>query len=412
MLNFEKFELANGLKVIVNEDNSTPLVAMNILYKVGARNEDSEKTGFAHLFEHLMFGGSVNIPSYDEPLQMAGGENNAFTNNDFTNYYLTIPASNLETAFWLESDRMLSLAFSPKSLDVQRQVVVEEFRQRYLNQPYGDTWLMLRPMAYKVHPYQWATIGKEVSHIENATLDDVKSFFGKHYHPGNAILTLSGNITMDQARTLSEKWFGPIPAKEMNLNPIPVEPPQTEKRTMTVEKDVPYDALYKSWHCCSRSDARFYATDLITDVLSGGKSSRLFNVLVKDKKLFSNVNAYMLGDLDPSLVVAEGKLIKGVSFEEAEKALDEEIARMVNEKVSQRELDKVRQKAESGLVFGEMNFDNRALNLAYFEMLGDASLVNTQVKAYQDVTAESLQQTAREIFRDENSSVIYYTAKK
>jgi zinc protease len=412
MLNFEKFELANGLKVIVNTDFTTPLVAMNILYKVGARNEDPSKTGFAHLFEHLMFGGSVNIPNYDEPLQMAGGENNAFTNNDFTNYYLTIPASNLETAFWLESDRMLSLAFSPKSLDIQRQVVVEEFRQRYLNQPYGDTWLLLRPLAYQVHPYQWATIGKEVSHIENATLDDVKSFFGKYYHPGNAILTLSGNITVGQARTLSEKWFGPIPSQPMERTALPVEPAQDSKRTLSVEKEVPYDALYKSWHCCSRSDARYHTTDLITDVLSGGKSSRLFNVLVKEKKLFSNVSAYMLGDLDPSLVVAEGKLVKGVSFEEAESALDKEIARLAGEMVNEREMNKVRQKAESGLVFGEMNHDNRALNLAYFEMLGDAAKVNEQVSHYRGVTAEALRDTAREIFREENSSVLYYHAKK
>ncbi len=412
MLTFEKFELPNGLKVIVNEDHSTPLVAMNILYKVGARNEDPGKTGFAHLFEHLMFGGSVNIPSYDEPLQMAGGENNAFTNNDFTNYYLTIPAPNLETAFWLESDRMLNLAFSPKSLDVQRQVVVEEFRQRYLNQPYGDVWLLLRPLAFKKHPYQWATIGKELSHIENATLEDVRSFFHDYYHPANAILTLSGNITPKQARTLSEKWFGPIPGKAVALREIPEEPAQQDKRTLQVEKDVPYDALYKSWHCCSRRDTRFHTTDLITDVLSGGKSSRLFNVLVKDKKLFSNVNAYMLGDLDPSLVVAEGKLVKGVSFEEAEKALDEEIAKLIDEKVNERELNKVRQKAESGLVFGEMNHDNRALNLAYFEMLGDASLSNEQVKSYRNVTAEMIQQTAGEIFRESNSSVLYYSAKK
>src|SRR5688572_4051824 len=243
MVNFEKFELNNGLRVIVNSDTTTPLVAMNILYRVGAKDEDPDKTGFAHLFEHLMFGGSVNIPSYDEPLQMAGGENNAFTNNDFTNYYLTIPSSNLETAFWLESDRMLSLAFSPKSLEVQRQVVVEEFRQRYLNQPYGDTWLLLRPLAFKVHPYQWATIGKEVSHITNATLDDVRSFFNSYYHPGNAILTLSGNVSPDRAMALAEKWFGPIPAGIKPQPKFPVEPLQNEKRELTVKKDVPFDSL-------------------------------------------------------------------------------------------------------------------------------------------------------------------------
>src|SRR5688572_7802671 len=407
MVNFEKFELNNGLRVIVNSDTTTPLVAMNILYRVGAKDEDPDKTGFAHLFEHLMFGGSVNIPNYDEPLQMAGGENNAFTNNDFTNYYLTIPAQNLETAFWLESDRMLSLAFSPKSLDVQRQVVVEEFRQRYLNQPYGDTWLLLRPLAYKVHPYQWATIGKEVSHIEHAQLEDVKSFFSDYYHPGNAVLTLSGNITISEARELSEKWFGPISGKVLKNKLIPKEPPQVEKRTLTVEKEVPYDSLYKAWHCCARKDDSYFATDLLTDVLSGGKSSRLFQVLVKEKKLFSGISAYMLGDLDASLVVAEGKLIKGVSFATAEAALDEELNKIMEEEIPERELRKVRQKAESGLVFGEMNHANRALSLAYFEMLGDASMINEQVDNYRSVTATQIKQTAKEIFRESNASVLY-----
>lgn len=412
MVEFEKFELPNGLKVIVNTDSSTPLVAMNILYKVGARNEDPAKTGFAHLFEHLMFGGSVNIANYDEPLQKAGGENNAFTNNDFTNYYLTIPSPNIETAFWLESDRMLQLAFSPASLETQRHVVVEEFRQRYLNQPYGDTWLLLRPLAYQVHPYQWATIGKEISHIENATLDDVKSFFYSHYHPSNAILTLSGDITLKKARELTEKWFGPIPAQEMEHRLIPKEPVQEQKRTLTVEKDVPYDALYKAWHCCSRYDKEFHATDLMTDILSGGKSSRLFNALVKEKKLFSGISAYMMGDLDASLVVAEGKLVSGVQMADAEKALDEEIQKIIDQPVPERELNKVRQKAESGLIFGEMNHDNRALNLAYFEMLGDAGLINKQIESYRNVTAGHIQQVAKKILREENSSVLYYLSKK
>jgi zinc protease len=411
MLTFEKFKLDNGLIVIVNTDTSTPLVAMNILYMVGARNEEQERTGFAHLFEHLMFGGSVNIPNYDEPLQMAGGENNAFTNSDFTNYYLTIPAPNIETAFWLESDRMLSLAFSLKSLDVQRQVVVEEFRQRYLNQPYGDVWLLLRPLAFKKHPYRWATIGKEISHIENATIEDVRSFFTSFYHPGNAILTLSGNITAARARELAEKWFGPIPGKERHNIELPAEPVQTERRELKVEKDVPIDAIYKAWHCCSRFDPQFHATDLLTDILSGGKSSRLYNSLVKEKKLFTNVNAYTLGDLDKSLVVAEGKLVKGVSMSDAEAALDEEILKLTSEKVEERELTKVRQKAESGIIFGEMTHANRALNLAYYEMLGDAHLSNEQISAYRNVTAGDISMVAKDIFRNENSSVLYYYSK-
>jgi zinc protease len=281
MIEFEKYKLKNGLTVIIHEDHSTPLVALNILYKAGARNEDESRTGFAHLFEHLMFGGSVNIPNYDEPLQRAGGENNAFTNNDFTNYYLTIPSQNVETAFWLESDRMLSLAFTEKSLEVQRNVVVEEFRQRYLNQPYGDVWLLLRPLAYKLHPYKWATIGKETSHIEQATLNDVKDFFAKYYHPSNAILCIAGNITTAAAKELTEKWFGPIPDQGKNNIQLPGEPEQASKRTLTVERNVPFNNIYKVWHCCSRYDKEFYATDLLSDILSRGKSSSLYQSLLK-----------------------------------------------------------------------------------------------------------------------------------
>ncbi|MBK9049151.1 MAG: insulinase family protein [Bacteroidetes bacterium] len=412
MLQYEKFTLSNGLRVIVNTDTSTPLVAMNILYEVGARDETADKTGFAHLFEHLMFGGSVNIPNYDEPLQMAGGENNAFTNNDFTNYYLTIPVQNLETAFWLESDRMLSLAFSEKSLDVQRHVVVEEFRQRYLNQPYGDAWLLLRPLTYKTHPYQWATIGKEVSHIENASLEDVKSFFHKYYHPGNAILTLSGNITIETAKTLTEKWFGPIPAGNKIIRNIAQEPKQTGKRIADETRDVPYDSLYKCWHCGKRGDDDFYATDLITDVLSSGKSSRLYNRLVKDQKIFTTINAYTLGDIDPSLIVAEGKPAAGVSLEQAEEALTLEINNLLHHVVDERELNKVQQTVEPGLVFGEMNHGNRALNLAYYEMLGDVSLTNKQVDLYRAVSAKDIQKTAAAIFTEPNSNVLFYRSKK
>jgi len=411
MTEFEKFNLPNGLTVLVNTDTTTPLVALNILYKVGARDEESSRTGFAHLFEHLMFGGSVNIPSYDEPLQMAGGENNAFTNNDFTNYYLTIPAANLETGFWLESDRMLNLAFSPKSLEVQRQVVVEEFRQRYLNQPYGDAWLLLRPLAYKVHPYRWPTIGMEVSHIENATLDDVKAFFNKYYHPTNAVMALSGNITLEKAMDLCTKWFAPIEPKAEIKRNYPAEPVQLKKRILETEKDVPVDAIYKAWHCCSRGDAEFYATDLMTDILAGGKSSRLYNTLVRGMKLFTNVSVYMLGDLDKSLVVCEGRLVKGVSPADAEAALDSELDKLITEGVSEQELFKVKNKTESALRFGDVSIANRALNLCYYEMLGDAGLINSQVELYAAVTPESIRNIAREVLREQNSTVIYYLAK-
>ncbi|MFM9026621.1 MAG: M16 family metallopeptidase, partial [Bacteroidota bacterium] len=314
MIRFSRHVLSNGLPLIVHEDPSTPLATVNLLYKVGARDEDPKRTGFAHLFEHLMFGGSVNIPEYDSPLQLAGGDNNAFTNNDITNYYCTLPANNLETAFWLESDRMLSLAFSEKSLDVQRQVVVEEFKQRYLNQPYGDVWLLLRPLAYKVHPYQWATIGKEVSHIEEATLQDVRDFFFKYYTPDNAVLVVAGGVKEGSVVELAEKWFGGIQRNIASRPPYPAEPRQQEERRLTVKRDIPFDALYMAFHACSRLDDDFYATDLMTDILSRGKSSRLYNVLVKEKKLFSDVSAYLTGDFDKGLVVVEGKLLKGVSI--------------------------------------------------------------------------------------------------
>src|SRR3954465_12587241 len=303
MVKFNRFTLDNGLRVIVHEDSSTPLACINILYNVGARDENPEQTGFAHLFEHLMFGGSINIDSYDEPLQLVGGENNAFTTNDINNYYLTLPSENLETGFWLESDRMLSLAFSDKSLEVQRSVVIEEFKQRYLNQPYGDVWLLLRPMVYKVHPYKWDTIGKEISHIENAKMDDVKNFFKRFYCPNNAIMVVAGNIDLEEVKQLSEKWFGPIPKGPENKRNLPVEPAQTEARSLTVERDVPVDAIYKTYHMCSRYDKEYYAVDLISDILSRGNSSRLHNALIKEKQLFGDIHAYVMGDFDKGLFV-------------------------------------------------------------------------------------------------------------
>lgn len=407
MINFERFELANGLKVIVHEDKSTPLVAMNILYMVGARDEDPKQTGFAHLFEHLMFGGSINIPSYDEPLQKAGGENNAFTNNDFTNYYLTIPAANLETGFWLESDRMLSLAFTEKSLEVQRNVVVEEFRQRYLNQPYGDAWLKLRPLAYKVHPYQWATIGKEVSHIENATLQDVKNFFKKWYAPNNAILTLAGNCSLERAKELCLKWFEPIPAVNLSERNLPKEPQQTEMRRLDVTEDVPSNQLYLAFHCCSRYDNDFYATDLLSDVLSRGKSSRLYQQLVKEKKLFTDIGAYMLGDLDESLILIEGKISDGINPKDAEDAVFDVIEEL-KKGISDKELEKIKNKAYSTLLFSEMSIANKALNLAYYEMLGNADLANQQENLYNSVTSSDILKIAHTVLTKENCSVLTY----
>lgn len=410
MIQFEKFTLANGLRVIVHQDLSTPMAVMNVLYDVGARDEDPNRTGFAHLFEHLMFGGSVNVPDYDEPLQMAGGENNAYTTNDLTNYYIQLPAENLETAFWLESDRMLSLAFSEKSLEVQRKVVCEEFKEHYINKPYGDVGFKMREMAFKKHPYRWMTIGKELSHIETAKLDDVKNFFFKHYRPVNAILVIAGNVTVDNVKKLAEKWFAPIPAGDKYNRNIAQEPEQTEARKMEVKADVPLDALYKSWHMYPRLDKRYHAVDLVTDILSGGGSSRLFQALVKEKKLFSNVECYHHGTADAGLVSFDGKLVKGVKMEDAEKALMEVLEEMKRTAVSENELQKVKNKTESSLAFEDMSVMSRANSLAYYELLGDAALMNTELEKYQSVTTNDILEESRKIFDEKNSNTLYYYA--
>lgn len=412
MISFNKTTLSNGLTVIVHEDSSTPLATINILYKVGARDEDPNKTGFAHLFEHLMFGGSIHIPEYDSPLQLAGGDNNAFTNNDVTNYYLTLPAQNLSTGFWLESDRMMSLAFSPKSLDVQRQVVIEEFKQRYLNQPYGDVGLLLRPLAYKVHPYQWSTIGKEISHIENASLDDVKKFFFRFYCPDNAIMCVAGNVKSEVVFKMAEEWFGEIKRSFKEERKYAAEPRQTEKRTQTVERTIPYDSLYRAYHSSSRLDREYYAEDLMTDVLSGGKSSRLYNSLVKDQKLFSEINCYGSGSFDKGTIIAEGKLVKGVEMQQAEAALDAELEKIMSAPVTDDELTRVKNKIESTMVFSEIDLSGRALNLAFAEYMGDANLINTEVERYREVNAPDITARAREVFRETNCSTLYYLAKK
>jgi len=408
MIKFERFVLGNGLKVLVHPDPSTPMAVVNVLYDVGARDEVASKTGFAHLFEHLMFGGSVNIPDYDEPLQVAGGENNAYTTNDLTNYYCQLPADNLETAFWLESDRMLSLAFSKKSLDVQRKVVCEEFKEHYINKPYGDVWHTMRELAFKEHPYKWMTIGKELSHIENATLEDVKAFFFKHYTPINAILVIAGNVSVDHVKTLAEKWFGDIPSGEKYNRNLPEEPKQVEARRLTVHRNVPMDAIYKTWHMCARRDDDYYATDLLTDILGGGASSRLYQSLVKEQQLFANINCYHFGSLDKGLFTIEGQLIKGVDIQKAEDAIEQELDKMRKSLLDDRELQKVKNKTESVMAFEDMSVMNRAGSLAFYELLGDGELMNTEFQKYQQVKAEDLHRIANEVLTTENSNTLWY----
>ena len=412
MVKFNRFTLDNGLRVIVHEDSTTPMAVVNILYDVGSRDENPEQTGFAHLFEHLMFGGSVNIPSYDEPLQRVGGENNAFTSNDITNYYITLPSSNLETAFWLESDRMLSLAFSEKSLEVQRNVVIEEFKQRYLNQPYGDVWLRLRPMVYKKHPYRWDTIGKTIEHIENAEIGDVKAFFEKHYNPQNAIMVVGGDVKLDQVKQLAKKWFGPIPAGEKYNRNLPQEPLQHEVRRETVTAKVPLNDVYIAFQMENRFDQAYYVVELMSDILSRGNSSRLYRNLVKEKQIFSEVHAYMTGSIDKGMFVFEGKPLKNISIETAEAAIWEELDKLKEEVIPANELTKVKNKTESTMIFSEMSLLDKAMNLAYYELLGDADKLNHETEKYLEVTPEQIKEEAIKLFRKDNSSTLIYLAEE
>ncbi|MEN0052838.1 MAG: pitrilysin family protein, partial [Mucilaginibacter sp.] len=402
----------NGLRVIVHEDNTTPMAVLNILYDVGARDENPDQTGFAHLFEHLMFGGSVNIPSYDEPLQRVGGENNAFTSNDITNYYITLPSANIETAFWLESDRMLNLAFSEKSLEVQRNVVIEEFKQRYLNQPYGDVWLKLRPLVYKQHSYKWATIGKNIKHIEDAQMEDVKAFFKKHYNPQNAIMVVGGDVTLEQVKELAEKWFAPIPAGEKYHRNLVQEPEQREERREVVTAKVPLNDVYIAFQMGARLDEDYYAVELLSDVLSRGNSSRLYRSLVQDKQIFSEVHAYITSSLDKGMFILEGKPLENISIEQAEAAIWDELEKIKNEQIPVDELTKVQHKTESTMVFSEMSLLDKAMNLASFELLGDAEMLNHETAKYLAVTAAQIKAAANKIFRVDNSSTLVYLAEK
>jgi len=408
MIKFDRFVLDNGLRVLVHQDVSTPMAVVNVLYDVGARDEDPAKTGFAHFFEHLMFGGSINIPVYDDPLQLAGGENNAYTTNDLTNYYCQLPAENIETAFWLESDRMLSLAFSKKSLEVQRKVVSEEFKEHYINKPYGDVWHKLRELVYTTHPYKWMTIGKELKHIEDATLEDVKAFFHKHYNPANAILVVAGNVELQQVKELAHKWFGPIPSGEKYNRNLPQEPAQTAPRFLEIKANVPLDALYKCWHIYPRTDDRYYTADLISDILSGGASSRLYQNLVKEKQLFSSIDCSHMGSTDAGIMIIEGKLVKGVDIKVADAAVNEELRKLQEEGIAVSELEKVKNKTESAMAFEDMSVMNRAASIAMYELLGDADLMNRELDKYQAVTAENIAEQCKVIFDENNCSTMYY----
>jgi len=411
MINYQSVILDNGLKVLVHEDASTPTAVVNILYNVGSKDENEQKTGFAHLFEHLMFGGSKNVSSFDKYLEKVGGENNAFTSPDITNYYITLPAVNLETAFWLESDRMLGLSFDPKVLEVQRNVVIEEFKQRYLNQPYGDVWLKLRPLAYQVHPYKWATIGKEISHIENATMEDVKAFFYKFYTPNNAILVVAGGIKFEEVKKLAEKWFGSIKRGEDYKRDLPVEPRQMEARILDVSAKVPLNAIYRTYHMVAKDHADYWATDLISDILGRGKSSRLYEALVKKKEIFNSINAYVTGSVEPGLVVVGGTLNQGISVEQGDEEVGRVIEQLVQGGITKEELVKVKNQAEASHVFDEMELTGRALNLAIATLMGNPDLVNQEAAKIASVSIEDTKRLIPAVFKKENSCTLYYRAE-
>lgn len=408
MIHFNEHTLSNGLKVIHHTDNHSPIAVMNLLYNVGSKDEEPSKTGFAHLFEHLMFGGSKNVPSYDAPLQEVGGENNAFTSSDITNYYVTLPKSAIETAFWLESDRMNELAFTPKSLEVQKKVVVEEFKQNYLNQPYGDVYLLLKPLAYKNHPYQWPTIGKKIEHISEAQLSDVKDFFYKHYRPNNAILSIVGDFEFKKIIDLSEKWFGDIPQGEIKERTLPIEPPQTEKRILSVERKVPQDAIYIAFHMCSRTHKDYHTTDLISDILSTGESSRFYEELVLGRQMFSELNAYITGEIEPALFIVGGKLIPEVKMDDAEQAIWELLNQMCQVLVHENELEKVKNKVLTIDAYGKSSALNKAMGLAYASLLGDTNFINSEKEHYLKVCRQDILKVAKALFAETNSSTLYY----
>ena len=408
MIQFDSFILDNGLTVIANQDDKTPLVAVNLLYRVGAKNENPKATGFAHLFEHLMFSGSKNFQSYDEAIQMMGGESNAFTNNDFTNYYLTLPADFLPHALDLEADRMQNLNINVQSLEVQRNVVIEEFKQRYINQPYGDLWAEIRRLAYKVHPYKWQTIGSDISHIENASLEQVRSFYNNFYQPSNAILSISGNVSLNSVKEEVERTFGKMEYKRTIFPAYFMEPQQKDNRRIKVFRDVPSNVICIIFPMSRRKDRQYFVQDLLSDVLSNGKSSRMYQGLVVEQKLFTEINAFISGDDDAGLFIVMGKYCDGISLEQGEEAIWHELKSVCENPVSEQELRKMKNKNEASATFSNMKILDKAMNLAYYAHLGEPDRINKEREFYNSVTIRDLQQAAEQMFHLDCHSVLYY----
>jgi zinc protease len=412
MIHFNEFVLSNGLQVIHYPDLTSPQAVISLLYSVGSRDETAVHTGLAHLFEHLMFSGSLHIPDYDTPLQRAGGTNNAFTNTDITNYYLSLPYKNIETGLWLESDRMLGINLSEDSVEVQKGVVIEEFKQRYLNQPYGDFWLLLRPLLYTQHPYNWATIGKEVQHIEQTTTEDCNNFFKRFYNPSNAILCVGGNIELDVCKTLVNKWFASIPAGKRNSTTYVTEPAIQEARTLYHYADVPQDRVAIAFHSLPRSHKDYYVADLLTDILGRSESSLLYNSLVREKKLFSKLSVYLSGELDTGSLVIDGFVSPDVDPHFAVDALWNEIEAIQREQLfTDRELQKVKNKAETAYHYGLTQLLNIAMSLVLSKNMGDAHLINTEPQKIQAVTLDQMYSFMKETLKRNQSVTLFYLNK-
>lgn len=412
MLNLKRTTLSNGLRVLVHEDHTTPLAVCNVVYNVGSRDEDPDCTGLAHLMEHFMFTGSKNVPNYDNALQKVGAINNAYTCQDHTNYYVVLPANNLETALWIESDRMLELAFRQESLDIQKQVVIEEFKEHYLNRPYGDMMMLLHEMIFDKHPYQWLPIGKKTEHIAQVDMDIIRKFYYTYYRPNNAVLVVAGNVHYDEVITLVEKWFGDIPTSELPVRNYPAELPQTQARQLTVERDVPSDVLIKAWHMCDRMHPDYYAYDLMSDMFGTGHSSYLYKEFVTDRKLFTDISASIMGSCDNGLFYVSGRPTEGVSIDEADAALSQFLYHFQEGDSFAHDLQKVKNRAESILLNNEIKIDDRASNIAVGETISNAEYFLNERQHYFDVTEDQMRRLFHDTFVEEGSNTLKYRSCK
>ena len=408
MINYKRYQLANGLRVLLQEDPSSPMLTLCMNYEVGSKDELPGRSGFAHLFEHLMFAGSQHAPNFDQLIQLAGGENNAFTNQDMTVFYDILPYQNLDLGLWLEADRMQNLCIEPQPLQKEKRVVVEEFKESCLEEPYGDLWHILGDLAFEEHPYKRPVIGESFEHIEAASLDEVREFYDNYYCPNNAVLSISGNIKAEEVLERVEHWFGHIPRGPVKRPAYAAEPPQLVARKKVHRANVTDAALYIAFPAAARLETAYYLEDLLSDILGLSDSSLLVRQLVKQQKLFSELDVYITGTVEAGLFVIEGKLQDGVGIEEAEQAVWAALEEFKAQPISEEQLQKLQNNTEHNLLFGEIRPFQKALSLGYYELLGQAQLINEEADYYQQITAKQLQLQAQFLFQKEKASVLYY----